>query len=126
VCQSTEWARRRAMTDEEGHRRLDGRSERAADDATPRGGAPRTETLCRALALTQEEFALRYRIRLGALLLGARSPRAGPAVPRRADRDRSRPGRRETCFCSQALLISYPFSSDSSVAKDFKDWQLSA
>ena len=66
----TDWARLRAMTDEEVTA-----AAMADPDARPmtpeqRRAArrvPRTKTLRRALGLTQEEFALRYHIPLGTL-----------------------------------------------------------
>jgi len=66
----TDWARLRAMTDEEVTA-----AAIADPDAQPMTPAqlrtarrvPRTKTLRRALALTQEEFAARYHIPLGTL-----------------------------------------------------------
>jgi len=66
----TDWARLRAMTDEEVTA-----SAMADPDAPPMTPeqlraarrVPRTKTLRRALALTQEEFAVRYHIPLGTL-----------------------------------------------------------
>jgi len=66
----TDWARLRAMTDAEVTA-----AAMADPDARPMTPerlrtarrAPRTRTLRRALALTQEEFAARYRIPLGTL-----------------------------------------------------------
>jgi len=66
----TDWARLRAMTDEEVTA-----SAMADPDARPMTPeqlraarrVPRTKTLRRALALTQEEFAVRYHIPLGTL-----------------------------------------------------------
>jgi putative transcriptional regulator len=66
----TEWARLRAMTDEEV-------TDAAAGDldAQPMTSkqlrsarrVPRTKTLCRALSLTQEEFSAQYHILIGTL-----------------------------------------------------------
>ncbi len=66
----TDWARLRAMTDEEVTAAA--MSDPDARPMTPEQlraarRVPRTKTLRRALALTQEEFALRYRIPLGTL-----------------------------------------------------------
>ena len=66
----TDWARLRAMTDEEVTAAA--MSDPDARPMTPeqRRAArrvPRAKTLRRALALTQEEFALRYHIPLGTL-----------------------------------------------------------
>jgi putative transcriptional regulator len=66
----TDWARLRAMTDEEVTA-----AAMADSDARPMTPeqfrsarrVPRTKTLRRALALTQEEFALRYHIPIGTL-----------------------------------------------------------
>ena len=66
----TDWARLRAMTDEEVTA-----AAMADPDARPMTPeqlrsarrVPRTKTLRRALALTQEEFALRYHIPIGTL-----------------------------------------------------------
>lgn len=66
----TDWARVRAMTDEEVTA-----AARNDPDAQPMSAerlrstrrVPRTKTLRRALALTQEEFAARYHIPLGTL-----------------------------------------------------------
>jgi len=66
----TDWARLRAMTDEEVTA-----AAMADPDARPMTPeqlrtarrVPRTKTLRRALALTQEEFAMRYHIPLGTL-----------------------------------------------------------
>lgn len=55
---------------------------------------PRTKTLRRALGLTQEEFAARYRIPLGTLRgLGAGPLGTRPARPRLSHRHRARPRR---------------------------------
>ena len=66
----TDWARLRAMTDEEVTAAA--MSDRDARPMTPEQlraarRVPRTKTLRRALALTQEEFAVRYHIPLGTL-----------------------------------------------------------
>jgi len=66
----TDWARLRAMTDEEVTAAA--MSDPDARPMTPEQlraarRVPRTKTLRRALALTQEEFAMRYRIPLGTL-----------------------------------------------------------
>jgi putative transcriptional regulator len=66
----TDWARLRAMTDEEVTAAA--MSDPDAQPMTPvqlraAGRVPRTRTLRRALALTQEEFAARYHIPLGTL-----------------------------------------------------------
>jgi putative transcriptional regulator len=66
----TDWVRLRAMTDEEATAAAmndpDARPMTPAQlRAAPR--VPRTKTLRRALALTQEEFAARYHIPLGTL-----------------------------------------------------------
>ena len=66
----TDWARLRAMTDEEVTAAA--MSDPDAQPITPaklRGArrVPRAKTLRRALALTQEEFAARYHIPLGTL-----------------------------------------------------------
>jgi len=66
----TDWARLRAMTDEEVTAAA--MSDPDARPMTPQQlrtarRVPRTKTLRRALALTQEEFAMRYRIPLGTL-----------------------------------------------------------
>lgn len=66
----TAWARLRAMSDEEVTARA--MSDPDAHPTTPEQlrtarRLPRTKTLRRALALTQEEFATRYRIPLGTL-----------------------------------------------------------
>ena len=66
----TDWARLRAMTDEEVA--AVAMSDPDARPMTPQQlraarRVPRTKTLRRALALTQEEFAVRYRIPLGTL-----------------------------------------------------------
>ena len=66
----TDWARLRAMTDEEVTAAA--MSDPDARPMTPEQlraarRVPRTKTLRRALALTQEEFAVRYRIPLGTL-----------------------------------------------------------
>jgi putative transcriptional regulator len=66
----TDWARVDAMTDEESHA-----AAMAAPDARPMTPeemakarrVPRVKTLRRALGLTQEEFATRFRIPLGTL-----------------------------------------------------------
>jgi putative transcriptional regulator len=66
----TDWARLRAMTDDEVNA-----AAMADPDARPMTPeqlraarrVPRTKTLRRALGLTQEEFALRYHIPLGTL-----------------------------------------------------------
>jgi len=66
----TDWARLRAMTDEEvtvaAMRDPDARPTTPDELRTARR-VPRTKTLRRALALTQEEFAARYHIPLGTL-----------------------------------------------------------
>ena len=67
---NTDWARLRAMTDEEVTAAAI--SDPDAQPMTPEQlrtarRVPRTKTLRRALALTQEEFALRYHIPLGTL-----------------------------------------------------------
>ena len=66
----TDWARLRAMTDEEvtsaAMRDPDARPMTPEQLRTARR-VPRTKTLRRALALTQEEFAARYHIPLGTL-----------------------------------------------------------
>jgi putative transcriptional regulator len=66
----TNWARLRAMTDEEVTAAA--LSDPDARPMTPEQlrtarRVPRTKTLRRALALTQEEFAARYRIPIGTL-----------------------------------------------------------
>jgi len=66
----TDWARLRAMTDEEVTAAA--MSDPDARPMTPEQlraarRVPRTKTLRRALALTQEEFAMRYHIPLGTL-----------------------------------------------------------
>jgi putative transcriptional regulator len=66
----TDWARLRAMTDEEVTTAA--MSDPDAQPMTPEDlrtarRVPRTKTLRRALALTQEEFAVRYHIPLGTL-----------------------------------------------------------
>ena len=66
----TDWARLRAMTNEEVTAAAMGDPD--ARPMTPEQlraarRVPRTKTLRRALALTQEEFALRYHIPLGTL-----------------------------------------------------------
>ena len=66
----TDWARLRAMTDEEVTAAA--MSDPDAQPMTPEQlrtarRLPRTRTLRRALALTQEEFAARYHIPLGTL-----------------------------------------------------------
>jgi putative transcriptional regulator len=66
----TDWARLRAMSDEEVT--AGAMSDQDAQPMTPERlrtarRLPRTKTLRRALALTQEEFAVRYRIPLGTL-----------------------------------------------------------
>jgi putative transcriptional regulator len=66
----TDWARLRAMTDEEVT--VAAMSDPDARPMTPEQfrtarRVPRTKTLRRALALTQEEFAARYHIPLGTL-----------------------------------------------------------
>jgi putative transcriptional regulator len=66
----TDWARLRAMTDEEVTAAAI--SDPDARPMTPEQlraarRVPRTKTLRRALALTQEEFAVRYHIPLGTL-----------------------------------------------------------
>jgi putative transcriptional regulator len=66
----TDWARLRAMTDEEVTSAA--MSDPDARPMTPEQlrtarRVPRTKTLRRALALTQEEFAARYHIPLGTL-----------------------------------------------------------
>jgi putative transcriptional regulator len=66
----TDWARLRAMTDEEVT--VAAMSDPDALPPTPEQlraarRVPRTKTLRRALALTQEEFAARYHIPLGTL-----------------------------------------------------------
>ena len=66
----TDWARLRAMTDEEVTAAA--MSDPDARPMTPEQfraarRVPRTKTLRRALALTQEEFAVRYHIPLGTL-----------------------------------------------------------
>ncbi len=66
----TDWARLRAMTDEEVTAAAmadpDARPMTAEQRRTARR-VPQTKTLRRALALTQEEFAVRYHIPLGTL-----------------------------------------------------------
>jgi len=66
----TDWARLRAMTDEEvisaAMRDPDARP-MTPDQLRTARRVPRTKTLRRALALTQEEFAARYHIPLGTL-----------------------------------------------------------
>ena len=66
----TDWARLRAMTDEEVTAAAladpDARPMTPEQLRTARR-VPRTRTLRRALALTQEEFALRYHIPIGTL-----------------------------------------------------------
>ena len=66
----TDWARLRAMTDEEimAAAMTDPDARPLTDEQlrTARR-VPRAKTLRRALALTQEEFALRYHIPLGTL-----------------------------------------------------------
>ena len=66
----TDWARLRAMTDEEitaaAMADPDARPMTPEQHRTARR-VPRTKTLRRALGLTQEEFALRYHIPLGTL-----------------------------------------------------------
>jgi putative transcriptional regulator len=66
----TNWARLRAMTDEEvtaaAFSDPDARPMTPEQLRTARR-VPRTKTLRRALALTQEEFAARYRIPIGTL-----------------------------------------------------------
>jgi putative transcriptional regulator len=66
----TDWARLRAMTDEEVMAAAladpDAQPLTAEQLSTARR-VPRTKTLRRALHLTQEEFATRYRIPLGTL-----------------------------------------------------------
>ena len=66
----TDWARLRAMTDEDVTAAAmadpDARPMTAEQRRTARR-VPRTKTLRRALALTQEEFAVRYHIPLGTL-----------------------------------------------------------
>ena len=70
LADKTDWARLRAMTDEEVTA-----AALADPDARPIAPeqirkarrAPRTKTLRRALHLTQEEFAARYRIPIGTL-----------------------------------------------------------
>jgi len=66
----TDWARLRAMTDEEVTAAAT--SDPDAQPLTPEQlraarRVPRTKTLRRALAMTQEEFAARYHIPLGTL-----------------------------------------------------------
>jgi putative transcriptional regulator len=66
----TDWARLRAMTDEEVTAAA--LSDPDAQPATPEQlrnarRVPRTKTLRRALSLTQEEFAVRYHIPIGTL-----------------------------------------------------------
>jgi putative transcriptional regulator len=66
----TDWARLRAMTDEEVMAAA--MSDPDARPMTPEQlrsarRVPRTKTLRRALALTQEEFAVRYHIPIGTL-----------------------------------------------------------
>ena len=66
----TDWARLRAMTDEEVHAAAmadpDARPMTDAEwDAVPK--VPRAKTLRRALGLTQEEFAARFQIPIGTL-----------------------------------------------------------
>lgn len=67
---TTDWARLRAMTDQEVTAAAladpDARPMTAEQLRTARR-VPRTKTLRRALHLTQEEFAVRYRIPLGTL-----------------------------------------------------------
>ena len=67
---STDWSRFDAMTEEERHRAaLDDPDARPMTDEERAAArrVPRTRTLRRALGLTQEEFAERYRIPLGTL-----------------------------------------------------------
>jgi len=66
----TDWARLRAMTDEEVTSAAEGDPD--ARPVTPEQlrtarRVPRAKTLRRALALTQEEFSVRYHIPLGTL-----------------------------------------------------------
>jgi putative transcriptional regulator len=70
LADKTDWARLRAMTDEEVTAAA--LSDPDARPMTPEQlrsacRVPRTKTLRRALALTQEEFAARYRIPIGTL-----------------------------------------------------------
>jgi len=70
LADKTDWARLRAMTDEEVTAAA--MSDPDARPMTPEQfraarPVPRTKTLRRALALTQEEFAVRYHIPLGTL-----------------------------------------------------------
>jgi putative transcriptional regulator len=70
LADKTDWARLRAMTDEEVTAAA--MSDPDARPMTPgqlraTRRVPRTRTLRRALALTQEEFAARYHIPLGTL-----------------------------------------------------------
>ena len=70
LVDKTDWARLRAMTDEEVTAAA--MSDPDAQPMTPEQlraarRVPRTKTLRRALALTQEEFAMRYHIPLGTL-----------------------------------------------------------
>jgi putative transcriptional regulator len=70
LADKTDWARLRAMTDEEVMAAA--RNDPDARPLTPEQlrtarRVPRTKTLRRALALTQEEFAARYHITLGTL-----------------------------------------------------------
>jgi putative transcriptional regulator len=70
LADKTDWARLRAMTDEEVTAAA--MSDPDARPTTPEQlraarRVPRTKTLRRALALTQEEFAARYHIPLGTL-----------------------------------------------------------
>jgi putative transcriptional regulator len=70
LADKTDWARLRAMTDEEVTAAA--MSDPDARPMTPEQlraarRVPRTKTLRRALALTQKEFALRYHIPLGTL-----------------------------------------------------------
>jgi putative transcriptional regulator len=66
----TDWARLRVMTDEEvtaaAMRDPDARP-MTPEQLRAARRVPRTKTLRRALALTQEEFAMRYHIPLGTL-----------------------------------------------------------
>jgi putative transcriptional regulator len=70
IKDKTDWARLRAMTDEEvtaaATRDPDARP-MTPDRIRTAGRVPRTKTLRRALAMTQEEFAARYHIPLGTL-----------------------------------------------------------
>ena len=70
LADKTDWARLRGMTDEEVTAAA--MSDPDARPMTPKQlrnarRVPRTKTLRRALALTQEEFAARYHIPLGTL-----------------------------------------------------------